>query len=553
MELRRKFPRSSGILMPLPALHGPFGIGVMGVEAMEFIDFLHNSGFHAWQVLPIEQASMWCGSPYNCLSAFAGEPMLIDPRVLLEEGLITEQELYDRMDGMSDEGINYELVREKQQILLRAAFSRRPDNAYKEFNPFWLDEYTLFIAIKQHNNYQAWYQWQDAGLRSHDKHTLKDYREKLNDEIEYYKFVQWLFDVQWKKLRNYAAEKNISFIGDMPIYLSDDSAEVWSRRELFNADEKGKFAAIGGVPPDYFAPDGQRWGNPIYNWKLMKKENYSWWVNRLRAALQRYDVVRIDHFRAFESYWSIPGDSITAKKGKWVKGPGIELIKALEKSLGDLSLSVIAEDLGIIDNNVVKLLADSGFRCMRVLQFGFGGDGVHLPHNIPEESTAYTGTHDNTTFLGWLFDIEPEERDRALFYTGFEGYWTSGGPNCPVMKSWIHTLFMSPASLVILPVQDILGYGADTRINTPGTDSGNWRFRIRQGVLDEIDIDFYKKLHKSFQREDFLKSFKPKKKKKKPTPENFLYYSNPEEFYDSDEYEQEYESESDTEERKETQ
>ena len=543
MDLSRKFPRTSGVLMPLPALHGPFGIGVMGIEAMEFIDMLHASGFHAWQVLPIEQASMWCGSPYNCLSAFAGEPMLIDPRALLEEGLITEEELHARMDGMSDETIDYEHVRNKQQVLLRAAYSRRQDDSYKEFNPFWLDEYSLFIAIKQHNNYQAWYEWQDAGLKSHDKNTLKDYRQKLSEEIEYYKFVQWLFDKQWKKLRSYAAEKGVSFIGDMPIYLSDDSAEVWSRRELFDADADGKFSAIGGVPPDYFSPDGQRWGNPIYNWKLMKKENYSWWVNRLRAALERYDVVRIDHFRAFESYWRIPGDSVTAKKGKWIKGPGIELIKALEKALGNLSLSVIAEDLGIIDNNVVKLLDESGFRCMRVLQFGFGGDGLHLPHNIPEESTAYTGTHDNTTFLGWLFSLPPEEREEALFYTGFEGDWTIGGPNCPVMKSWIHTLLMTRASITIIPIQDILGYGADTRTNTPGTDSGNWRFRIRYGVLDDIDTEFYKTLHKTFQRDDPLKTFKPKKKKKKPSPEDYLYYSNPFEFADPDEYEQEYEKE----------
>jgi len=542
MELRRKFPRSSGVLMAIPALHGPFGIGVMGVEAMEFIDFLHNSQFHAWQILPIEQASMWCGSPYNCLSAFAGEPMLIDPRALHEMGLVTDDELYERMEGMSDESIEYENVREKQQKLLRAAFSRRADDTYKEFNPFWLDEYALFISIKQHNNYQAWYQWEDAGLRSHDKHTLKDYKQKLSEEIEYYKFVQWLFDKQWKKLRSYAAEKEVSFIGDMPIYLSDDSAEVWSRRELFGADENGKFDAIGGVPPDYFAPDGQRWGNPIYNWKLMKKENYAWWVSRLRAALERYDVVRLDHFRGFESYWRIPGDSVTAKKGKWAKGPGMQLINTLEKSLGDLSLSVIAEDLGIIDNNVEKLIKDSGFRCMRVLQFGFGGDGVHLPHNIPEESTAYTGTHDNTTFLGWLFDIGHEEREKALFYTGFNGDWTIGGPNCPVMKSWLHTLFMTPASIAIIPIQDMLGYGADTRTNTPGTDSGNWRFRIREGVLNEIDIGFYSELHKTYQREDPLKTFKPKKKKKKPSEEDYLYYSNPIEFDNPDEYEQENET-----------
>jgi 4-alpha-glucanotransferase len=250
----------------------------------------------------------------------------------------------------------------------------------------------------------------------------------------------------------------------------------------------------------------------------MKKENYSWWVKRLKASLDRYDVVRLDHFRGFESYWRIPGQSKTARKGKWTKGPGLALFTALEKELGDLTRSVIAEDLGIIGEEVEVLLKKTGLRGMRVTQFGFLGDGVHLPHNYPEESAAYTGTHDNTTLLAWLFELTHEEREKALFYTGFEGDWTVGGPNCPVMKSWIRALFMTPASLVIVPIQDILGYGPDTRINTPGTSGSNWRFRIRPGVLNEIDIDFYKALHETFQREDPVKTFKPKpKKKKKPT------------------------------------
>ena len=537
MSVNRNYPRTSAVLLPLPALNGPFGIGVMGVEAEGFVDFLAEAGFHAWQVLPIEQASMWCGSPYNCLSAFAGEPMLIDPRDLLEMGLITEDELQERMDGMSDSTIDYEFVRNKQLELLRKAFARQSDDEYKKFDPFWLDEYALFISLKLHHNSQAWYAWPEEGQRSHDKATLKICKEELRDEIEFHKFVQWLFNKQWKKLREYAKKQGISFIGDMPIYVSDDSAEVWSRRDLFDADENGNFAAIGGVPPDYFTPDGQRWGNPIYNWKRMKEEKYKWWINRLKGALARYDVVRLDHFRGFESYWRIPGDAKTARKGKWVKGPGMSLFKALDKALGDLSFSVIAEDLGIIDAKVDKMITDSGFRCMRVIQFGFGEDGVHLPHNFPEGSTAYTGTHDNTTFLAWLFDSDPEMRENALFYTGFEGDWTIGGPNCPVMKSWMRTLFMSPSSIVVAPIQDLLGYGADTRINAPGTDSGNWRFRIREGVLDEIDTAYYADLHKAFQREDPLKSFKPKPKKKKPTVEELKYLSNPDEF-DSDDYEE---------------
>ena len=517
MKLKRKYPRSSGVLLPLTTLHGPFGIGVMGAEAMEFIDFLCETGFHAWQMLPVEHTGI-CNSPYKCVSAFAGEPMLIDPRMLLEMGLITDEELSIRCEGVNDGYVEYELIRDKQWDLLRAAFLRLDGATYKEYDPFWLDEYALYMAIKHHFKYTPWYAWPDKELRSHDESLLKSARIKFSIEIEFHKFVQWLFNVQWNKLRSYATERGISLIGDMPIYVSEDSAEVWSRRELFDADSEGNFAFIGGVPPDYFTPDGQRWGNPIYNWKLLKKEHYSWWINRLKASLERYDVVRLDHFRGFESYWRIPGGSETAREGKWVKGPGIPLFKALEKSLGDLSLSVIAEDLGIIDMKVEDLLNESGFRGMRVLQFGFLGDDFHQPHNFPEESAAYTGTHDNTTLLAWIFGLAPEDREKALFYTGFEGDWTVGGPNCPVIKSWMRTLFMTSASLAIVPIQDMLGYGSDTRTNTPGIPSGNWRFRIRDGVLKEIDAGFYIGLHKVFQREDPVKEFAPVTEIDPPVP-----------------------------------
>jgi len=447
--------------------------------------------------------------------------------MLLEEGFITEQELAERMYDMNDSSVEYEKVREKQWKLLRTAFSRVPEKTYKDFEPFWLDDYALFISAKLHFDNEAWFNWPDTGLRSHDKKAIKEYREKLSEEIEFHKFVQWLFDLQWSKLREYAAEKGISIIGDMPIYVSDDSVEVWCRRELFDADENGKFAAIGGVPPDYFTPDGQCWGNPIYNWEKLKHEKYEWWINRLKGSLDRYDVVRLDHFRGFESYWRIPGTEKTARRGKWTKGPGMSLFNALEKALGNLSLSVIAEDLGIIDERVGQLLDDSGLRGMRVLQFGFLGDEFNMPHNYPEEVTAYTGTHDNTTLLSWFFGLLQEDREKALFYTGFEGDWTAGGPNCSIIKTWIRTLFMTSASLTIVPIQDMLGYGADTRTNIPGTPAGNWRFRIREGVLNEIDTGFYFELHKAFQREDPVKSFKPRPEKKK-IPLEEIDYENPE-------------------------
>jgi len=552
MSLIRKYPRSSGVLLPITALHGSFGIGVIGKEAFEFVDFLCHAGFHAWQVLPVEHTGM-CNSPYKCISAFAGEPNLIDPRMLLEMGLITESELLKRMDGVSDAHVDFDLIRNKQWELLQAAFLRLNDipccgpaigfdsatdsgdcdteletlrfescreanvtldlHEYKNFNPFWLEEYALFISIKQQFDFQPWFRWSDSGLRRHSPDAIREFRQKHGDKLEFHRFVQWLFDKQWQNLRGYAAKRGISIIGDMPIYVSENSAEVWSHREYFGADAEGNFVAIGGVPPDYFTPDGQCWGNPIYNWELQERDNYEWWINRLRASLERYDVVRLDHFRGFASYWRIPGGEITARNGKWINGPGMKLFNALEKALGDLTLSIIAEDLGIVDEDVEELLVDSGFRGMRVLQFGFIGDEHHLPHNYPENSIAYTGTHDNTTLLAWVFELAPEDREKALFYTGFDGDWTIGGPNCPVIKSFMRTLFMTPASLAIVPIQDMLGYGADTRTNTPGVPTGNWRFRIREGVLNDIDVGFYTELHKLFQREDSVKEFKPRAKK----------------------------------------
>lgn len=506
-KLLHKYPRSSGVLMPVTSLSGPYGIGVLGKEAMEFVDFLCDAGFHAWQILPVEHTGM-CNSPYKCISAYAGEPNLIDPDMLVDMGLITEDELNERKQGLSNTYVEYEVVREKQWKLLRTAFSRLDGKPYEKFNPFWLDEYALFIALKLHFGNAPWYEWEDLALRRHDDAAVNRFKKEFGSEIEFHRFVQWLFDTQWKKLREYATKRGISIIGDMPIYVSENSAEVWGRRELFDADDEGNFKAIGGVPPDYFCEDGQRWGNPIYNWKLLKAENYKWWVDRLRANLKRYDVVRIDHFRGFESYWSIPADSKTARTGTWEKGPGMSLFKALSNKLGDLSLSVIAEDLGIIDKKVERLLEKTGLRGMHVLQFAFLGDESHLPHNIGKKSVTYTGTHDNTTLLAWMYELSEADREKVLFYTGFDGDWRNGGPNGTIIKHWMRVLFMTPSSLVVAPIQDMLGYGADTRTNTPGTPSGNWRFRIREGVLDEIDKEYYRLLHKTFARNDPMKEFK---------------------------------------------
>ena len=504
MHSIRKYSRSSGVLLPLTMLHGPFGIGVMGAEAKEFIDFLSEAGFRAWQVLPLENTG-GCFSPYKCVSAFAGEPMFIDPRMLVEMKLITEDELSERASGMAEDYVDYELVRLKQAELLKSAFSRLDGRPYAQYDPFWLDDYALYMAIKQKFDDAPWFEWPDKSLRSHDAAALEAVKKELSAEIDFYKFVQWLFNEQWIILKEYSAEREVSIIGDMPIYVSDDSVEVWSRRELFDADEEGNFLAVGGCPPDYFNPDGQLWGNPVYNWNLMKKEGYRWWLRRLQTAVERYDLIRLDHFRGFESYWRIPAGAQTAREGKWVKGPGIQLFRVIKAELG--RLPIIAEDLGNIDEKVETLLKATDYRGMRVLQFAFCDDDYHLPHSFTQYSVAYTGTHDNTTFLAWLYELEPQIRARALEYISFDGDWTIGGSGSPVIKAWIRALFVSGASLVILPIQDLLGYGGDTRTNIPGTPDGNWRFRIRGDALSMIDTEFYSALCKTYYRDNVPTEF----------------------------------------------
>ena len=488
-----KYPRSSGVLLSIPMLPGPFGIGVLGSEAMGFVDFLHETGFHAWQVLPVEHTDV-SFSPYQCVSAYAGEPMLIDPRMLLDMGLISSEELTWRAEGMRENQVDYPLVHEKQWALLRNAYSRLDVKTYEEFEPSWFNSYALFMAIRHRFGNAPWYEWADDGLRSYNADAIKAAKSELHEEMEFHRFVQWLFHTQWQRLKEYASQRAVSIIGDMPFYVSGDSVDVWRSRDLFDADPNGNFAAVSGAPPDYFTPLGQLWGNPIYNWKLMKKQEYKWWVRRIEAAIARYDYVRIDHFRGFDSYWRVPPDATDATTGKWVNGPGLPLFKAIESSLKNSNLPLIAEDLGHDYGNVDKLLRDTRLRGMRSIQFGFIGDEKHIPHFITEDCIAYTGTHDNTTLLAWLFEMSQEDRERALLYIGFQGDWTMGGPNSEVTKAWIRTLFTCGASLAIVPIQDLLGYGADTRTNTPGTIEGNWVFRVRSEALDQIDKLYYKAL-----------------------------------------------------------
>jgi 4-alpha-glucanotransferase len=360
------------------------------------------------------------------------------------------------------------------------------------FAPFWLDEYALYMALRDHFNSTPWFEWPDTALKMHEEAAVENAKKNFAGDIAFYKFVQWLFDEQWKVLKAYANDHGVRIIGDVPFYISEDSAEVWSNRQMFALDEHANFLSVAGAPPDYFNSDGQHWGNPIYNWEYLAETGYKWWISRMKEALYRYDVVRIDHFRGFEAYWNIPADSPTARGGYWVKGPGIAPFRAMEKELG--KLPVLAENLGDVGREVDELLEQSGFLGMGVLQFGFMGDPRHLPHNYSEKTAAYTGTHDNTTLLDWIMQLDDKGRDDALFYSGFTGDWGQGGPNCGICEAWIRILYLSKAALVIVPIQDLLGYGRDTRTNVPGTAEGNWRFRVTSDAISKIDTDFYRRL-----------------------------------------------------------
>ena len=492
--------RTAGVLTPLTMLPGPFGIGVLGAEARAFVDVLCEGGFSHWQMLPVEHLSV-SFSPYKCVSAFAGDPMLIDPRWLLERGWVTEAEMDVRCEGMSVHAVDYELVHDRQMVLLRAAFARLPDRVRDEvgkFQPFWLEDYALYMAVKEQYGMEPWLAWPDAALRACEPAALDRARREHRSMIAFYRFVQWVFAAQWKALRAYANERGLSLVGDIPFYVSEDSAEVWRSREMFLTDKNGDFLAVAGAPPDYFTPDGQLWGNPLYDWKYMESEGYTWWIQRMRAALERFDEVRIDHFRGFESYWYVPAECESAKDGKWVKGPGIKPFEAMKRELGPLP--VIAEDLGVIGPEVEALLAKTGFPGMRVLQFGFLGDERHLPHRYEDDRVVYTGTHDNTTLLAWMYELRAEDRERALFYCGFEGDWGQGGPNCGICRAWIRLLYLSRARTVIVPIQDLLGYGGDTRTNIPGVPAGNWRFRVTHEAIGQIDTAYYRRLAEMSER-----------------------------------------------------
>ncbi len=474
--------RASGVLMHISSLPGDYSTGSFGTEAKRFIDFLFDGGFTYWQVLPFCMPDE-CNSPYKSYSSFGGNPYFIDIPTLYEKGLVTKEEL-DGAKQNSPYLCEYDRLREERMTLLSKAASRVKNKQiiydFLKENPH-LAKAAEFLALRDANGNLPWYEW--------SIHTATE------DTLFLWQFIQYEFFIQWKEIRAYANQKGIKIIGDIPIYVAFDSADVWADPSQFQLAKDGMPKCVAGCPPDYFAEDGQMWGNPIYDWKKMKNDGYAWWCDRIKYMLTLFDGVRIDHFRGFESYWSIPAGAKTAKEGKWVKGPGRALINKIKEVAGD-SL-IIAEDLGDITPQVVELLKYSGFPGMRVFQFAFLGDrcSPHLPHNYTNNCIAYTGTHDNNTLLGYVWELDEATRRDALDYCGgYDDDWNKG------CKNIIKTMLQSHADTVIIPIQDIFGYGADTRMNTPGTAKNNWAYRVTQEQLGNVDTAYYKKLNYLYSR-----------------------------------------------------
>ena len=475
--------RSAGILLPISSLPSKYGIGCFDKKAYEFVDFLKASGQTCWQILPLGPTS-YGDSPYQSFSTFAGNPYFISLEELAENNLLTKKECEEA--GFTDtDDIDYSYLYKKRYPLLKKAFERSKitlNEDYARFNEEnkWLDDYALFMAVKDFFGGTSWNEWHD-GIRIRKEEALSEYRAKLAKEIDFYKFLQYLFFKQWNKLKSYANENDIKIIGDIPIYVAFDSADAWANPQLFQLDESGVPKAVAGCPPDGFAADGQLWGNPLYDWNYHRKTGYKWWISRLEQCFKLYDVVRIDHFRGFDEYYSIPYGDKTAKNGHWEKGPGMELFNAVEKALG--KREVIAEDLGFMTDSVRKLVKDSGFPNMKVLEFAFdsrdtGSRNDYLPHNYDENCVAYTGTHDNQTITSWFKTITDEEREMARDYL-----CDSFTPDEKLHRAFISLIMRSRAKLCIIPMQDWLGLDDRSRINVPSTVGENWRWRMKNSDL----------------------------------------------------------------------
>lgn len=473
--------RESGILMHITSLPGPYGIGTMGKRAYDFVDFLEEAGQSYWQILPLTPTG-YGDSPYQSFSACAGNHYLIDLDTLVEEGLLKTEEIEAVNWGSDETLVDFgTMYRERSKVLKLACDRFVPDADYAAFvaeNENWLADYAIFMALKEEYDGKTWLNWEES-LKNHDAAALEEKRKEKQDAVKLQYFLQYIFDKQWKALRGYANEKGIRIIGDVPIYVPLDSADVWASPELFQLDEHRRPEVVAGCPPDAFTADGQLWGNPIYDWKKMEDTDYAWWIRRLKAAEKLYDVVRIDHFRGFESYWAVPAGDDTARNGKWVKGPGMSFINAVKQGLPDLDF--IAEDLGYMTPEVRQLQLDSGYPGMKVIEFAFDSreESDYLPHLYPVDSVCYTGTHDNVTLQQWFDEASPEDIAYAKAYLGLneeEGY----------VWGMIRAGMSSVSRICVVQMQDYLELGKFARMNFPGTLSmDNWTWRAEEGFDSE--------------------------------------------------------------------
>ncbi len=486
-----KLIRGAGILMPISSLPSPYGIGTLGKEAYRFADWLCEAGQRYWQVLPVGPTSFG-DSPYQSFSAFAGNPYFIDLDTLIEEGLIDRECVSEAGADGEEDRVDYSRLFDSRFKILKKAYGRSGHKGEREYisfcekNSFWLDDYALFMALKEHFDNRSWTEW-DEDIRFRRADRVAFYRESLAYEIDFWRFCQYKFFEQWGRLKKYVNERGIKIIGDIPLYVSLDSADVWACNHLFEMDERRRPVCVAGVPPDCFSEDGQLWGNPIYNWEAMEREHFDWWRKRMNSCAALYDVIRIDHFIGIVRYYAIPADSVNAKTGEWRTGPGRKLTDIISDSVGDAS--IIAEDLGVIVPPVRELIEETGWPGMKIFEFAFDGQpyNEYLPHNYKNPNCVlYAGTHDNDTIKGFVDKAYDHQKAQVMDYIG-------AGDISEIPRRMIQAAYMSIADAVIIQMQDVLELGTEARMNTPSTIGANWQWRARLEQIDHNDAAWLRK------------------------------------------------------------
>ncbi|WP_319370244.1 4-alpha-glucanotransferase [uncultured Ilyobacter sp.] len=496
-----EFQRSSGIIMHISSLHGRYGIGDLGRSAYEFVDFMAEAGQKLWQILPMGPTG-YGDSPYQSFSAFAGNQYFIDLESLVEKGFIRERDLTPLIEGNIDGSVDFGLIHREKMRILRKAYDTYLQmdqwegmEDFKKKSEYWIEDYCLFMALKKSFGYIQWQKW-PKDYRYKKKAVIKETEMDLCYEMEFQLFLQYIFHEQWHKLKKYANSKNVEIIGDIPIFVASDSVDSWAKNRMFLYDKYKKPKKLSGAPPDMFSKDGQYWGNPLYDWDYMEKTGYRWWLERIRDSFKLYDIIRIDHFRGFESFWTVRYGKKTARKGRWEKGPGMKLFGRINRTLGDLP--IIAEDLGFLTPKVRKLLKDSGYPGMKILEFAFdtNEENEYLPHRYPKNCVAYTGTHDNDTIIGWYRGLDS-------FHKGICDRYLKKMPEVVSEEiNWkcIEAIWSSKAVMSITQMQDVIGLGSEARMNFPATSWGNWKWRIKKEDLNRETALRLKKITEKYNR-----------------------------------------------------